>query len=108
MDYYNASSKTSPWIATGCLSVLKLAKEILRYESKNGASKSTYNFIGRLHYRDYAKWYFYKHGENALNKYGAFDNERVKWNRNDKYLKAWKNANTGIPIIDSFMKELNT
>ena len=61
MDYYNASSKTSPWIATGCLSVLKLAKEILRYESKNGASKSTYNFIGRLHYRDYAKWYFYKH-----------------------------------------------
>jgi deoxyribodipyrimidine photo-lyase len=32
----------------------------------------------------------------------------IKWENNPTYIKKWKNGETGIPIIDAAMKEMNT
>lgn len=35
-------------------------------------------------------------------------NYNIKWENNIKYFKAWKTGNTGIPIIDAGMRQMNT
>lgn len=31
----------------------------------------------------------------------------VKWETNEKHLKAWKEGMTGVPIVDAGMRQLN-
>ena len=42
-------------------------------------------------------------GENYNKKY-----DKIKWNHNKKHLDYWKVGNTGYPVVDACMKELNT
>ena len=34
--------------------------------------------------------------------------DAIKWNTNDKWLKAWQEGKTGYPIIDACMRQMNT
>jgi deoxyribodipyrimidine photo-lyase len=38
---------------------------------------------------------------------GNFQNRKVRWNRNYSFLKRWKEGNTGYPIVDAGMRQLN-
>lgn len=33
---------------------------------------------------------------------------KIRWHKNTKYLHAWKTGNTGFPIVDAGMRQLNT
>ena len=52
----------------------------------------------------YIAFYFPKvlKGENYNSKY-----DDIKWNTNKKIFEKWCNGNTGYPIIDAGMNELN-
>jgi len=91
------TSLLSAYIKFGCVSI----REVYY------AFKSNHAFIRQLHWRDfYAQvLYFYPDSlEHALKpKYN-----KIKWNYNDRWFNAWKNGETGFPIVDACMRQMNT
>lgn len=92
MDY--KTSYLSPYINLGIISIREVYKEGIINES----------FLRELYWRDfyYNILYFYPHivGNN-------FNKKKIKWNNNKSYFEKWKKGETGFPIIDACMKQLN-
>ncbi|MEO1515138.1 MAG: DASH family cryptochrome [Bacteroidota bacterium] len=102
----NYSSKFSPWLAQGCLSPKYVYRELKKYESKNGASKSTYGLFFELLWRDFFRLMGKKHG-NAIFKKGGIKGVADPRLQNDRHLlNLWKDGRTGVPFIDANMREL--
>jgi deoxyribodipyrimidine photo-lyase len=101
------SSKFSPWLAIGCLSVRQVYWEVKRYEHDRGANDSTYWLIFELLWRDYFRFMFKKYG-NQFFKAGGFKGEAPEVAPNqDELFEQWKAGQTGVPFIDANMRELN-
>ena len=96
-------TKLSPWIALGCLSTRKLYWETRKQE--NSIPKETLNGIMlELLRRDYFRFMLKKHN-NKFNKSPANEDEKKVV---DMLFTSWKEAKTGIPIIDATLNELNS
>jgi deoxyribodipyrimidine photo-lyase len=101
------SSKFSPWLSVGCLSVRQVYWEVKRYEHERGANDSTYWLILELLWRDYFRFMFKKYG-NQFFKAGGFKGEAPEVAANeDELFEKWKAGETGVPFIDANMRELN-
>lgn len=91
------TSQLSAFIKFGCLSI----REVYKAFHKNT------DFVRQLIWRDfYANilFSFPKVLGHALKpKYN-----KIKWSYNKRYLEAWKKGQTGFPIVDAGMRELNT
>lgn len=92
----------SPYNKFGCLSIREVYEAI---KSTKAGKKS--GIIGQLIWRDF----FYTLSSVNLSIYdysrnGVLD-RKIKWHTNKTYLDAWKNGETGFPIVDACMKELN-
>jgi deoxyribodipyrimidine photo-lyase len=90
------TSQLSAYIKFGCVSI----REVYH------AFKSNSSFIRQLYWRDfYAQvLYNYPHvlGHALKPKY-----DKIKWKYNERWYNAWKNGETGFPIIDAGMRQLN-
>ena len=56
LDGWENSSKLSPWLANGSLSVRQICFNLNHYEQKAGANESTYWLFFELLWRDYFQW----------------------------------------------------
>jgi deoxyribodipyrimidine photo-lyase len=99
------STKLSPWLAHGCVSARQIAVECKRYEVTVVANKSTYWLVFELVWRDFCKFFCYKHG-NQLFFPGGTIGKDVKWSHFAKNFDAWKHGKTGYPLVDANMREL--
>jgi deoxyribodipyrimidine photo-lyase len=100
------SSKLSPWIALGCLSVRKVYWEARKYERERGAGDSAYALIFELLWRDYFRFMFKKHG-NKFFAEGGFKGIPPERSPHEKALfEKWRAGRTGQPFIDANMTEL--
>ncbi len=101
------SSKFSPWLSMGSLSIRQVYWEVKRYEQERGANDSTYWLIFELLWRDYFRFMFKKYG-NQFFKVGGFKGEAPSVaNNQDELFEKWKTGQTGVPFIDANMRELN-
>lgn len=93
--FYN-TSLLSAYIKFGCLSIREIYK----------AFHSNSNFIRQLHWRDfYAQIiYFYPH---VINNSLKPNYDKIKWHNNKRLFHAWCSGNTGFPIVDASMRQLN-
>lgn len=65
------------------------------------------NLISQLFWRDFYYNLMDKDPNTLKSSYDPrYDN--VKWNYDNKLLKAWKDGNTGYPVVDACMRQLNT
>jgi deoxyribodipyrimidine photo-lyase len=103
----NYSSKFSPWLANGSLSVRKIFEEIKRFEEQVTKNISTYWLVLELIWRDYFKYVALKYG-NDLFKRGGIKRTKTELGQNGELFNAWRNGKTGIPFIDANMRELNS
>ena len=99
------STKLSPWLAHGCISPRYIAAECKRYEEERVANKSTYWVVFELLWRDFCKFFAYKHGDAIFYPSGTIGKHK-KWSTFEKNLKAWKEGKTGYPLVDANMREL--
>ncbi len=101
------SSKFSPWLANGSISPRQIYYQVKKYENEIKSNVSTYWLIFELIWRDFFTYVLLKYGNKLFYK-GSIkgDVPDIDDPKNEK-LKAWKNAQTGIPFIDANMKELN-
>ncbi|KAI0832344.1 DNA photolyase, FAD-binding/Cryptochrome [Trametes gibbosa] len=108
----DTTSRLSPYLAAGVISVRACIREALKASAKKKLDVSRDTGVGRwiqeLAWRD-----FYTHiialfprvsmGRPFQEKYA-----NVQWETNPEHLQAWKDGKTGVPIVDAAMRQART
>jgi deoxyribodipyrimidine photo-lyase len=97
-DFFDKNtSHLSAYIKFGCVSIREVYQEFSNIES----------FINELTWRE-----FFAHvldaypevvGQSYQKKF-----RKIKWSKNKSHFEKWKQGNTGVPIVDACMRELNS
>lgn len=95
-------SKLSPWIALGCISLRRVYWEVVKHQQLNNTQYG--NILLDLLWRDYFRFMFKKHGQKFI---ASKDDAEDIVVDNDSFFETWKNGETGVPIVDAIMHELN-
>ncbi|WP_444996007.1 cryptochrome/photolyase family protein [Aliikangiella sp. IMCC44359] len=99
----NGTSQLSAALAIGAISV-KRCYETAKQSSPQNAQCWINELVWRDFYRSVA-WHFPRvvkgHAFNPIE-------SKLLWSKSAKHLKQWKNAETGIPIVDAAIKQLIT
>ena len=92
------STRLAPWLAHGCLSARQVHDAVRAWQATHGASDSSEWVIVELLWRDYFHW--------AARQEGAalYGHQRLP-PVDDAFLR-WCRGRTGVPLIDSAMREL--
>jgi deoxyribodipyrimidine photo-lyase len=95
-DLNKKTSELSASIKFGCLSIREVYKAL---HSKTG-------LIRQLYWRDFYSNVMYNFprvlGHSLKPKY-----DKIKWHHNERWFKAWCDGQTGFPIIDAGMRQMN-
>lgn len=105
LDKWDASSKFSPWLANGCLSVREVAESISDYERTVTSNDSTYWLWFELLWREYYYWYALKHGANLFRRDGVQRKKRPSTFYGHRFM-AWCQGNTEYPLVNAAMNQL--
>lgn len=96
----HGTTQLSPHNKFGTLSVREFYAEII----KNFGEE--HGLIKELYWRDFFTYVAFHHphvfGESFYKKYDA-----IRWSQNQKHFDAWCAGQTGFPIVDAGMRELN-
>ena len=104
MDY---STKFSPWLSNGCLSVRSVTARLREYEKDIESNDSTYWIYFELLWREYYQWYAHKH-QSALFTFKGISASNPKTSFYPQRYQKWCHGNTPFPIINALMNQLNT
>ncbi|WP_428328757.1 DASH family cryptochrome [Mucilaginibacter sp.] len=99
------SSKLSPWIALGCISLRQVYWEVTKHQQLNNINCT--GLLLDLLWRDYFRFMFKKHGQKFIITSDAADEPSEFAANQDELFENWKNGQTGVPIVDAIMHELN-
>ncbi|MDB5122533.1 MAG: deoxyribodipyrimidine photolyase [Mucilaginibacter sp.] len=95
-------SMLSPWLAMGCLSMRKVYWEVITHQPAYGNL-----LILDLLWRDYFRFMFKKHGQKFIAaKETSAASPHLAANQEELF-EAWKTGETGVPLVDAIMHELN-
>ena len=98
----NGTSKLSPYLKFGQISVHKIMKKCLEIKNKKIGFRKYINELGWREFCHSLLHNFPQMEKNNLRK----DFDKFKWNINNNLLKKWKKGLTGYPIVDAGMREL--
>lgn len=99
------STKFSPYLSLGILSVKEIIFEINKYEEKKIKNSSTYWVKFELLWREYCKWVSLKFGNKVFLKTGIND-KKIYENYNEEFYKKFISGQTGYYLIDAGINEL--
>ncbi|CAD7971109.1 unnamed protein product [Amoebophrya sp. A120] len=103
------STKFSLSLSTGCVSPRTILHELAKYEIDRFRNDSTYWIVFELLWRDFLHFAIRKFHEKFFDE-GGITGKLRSWEsctlRRDRNYLAWCKGETGIPFIDSAMKEL--
>lgn len=102
---FEFSSKFSPFLARGCISVRHIYELLKKYESEVEKNESTYWLYFEFLWRDYFKWVALQKGKKLFFKNGWSGRDQG-FIFNKESFERWRFGNTDEPLINAFMKEL--
>ena len=95
-DLSHSTSELSAYIKFGCVSIREVYKTF----------RTKHDFIRQLFWRDFYANILYSFpyvlGSNLKQKYN-----KIKWHHNERWFKKWCQGETGFPIVDAGMRQLN-
>jgi deoxyribodipyrimidine photo-lyase len=96
-------SRLSPYLAWGNLSIRMVYQRCVSEMRKTKNTRNHLAFLSRL------KWHCHfiqKFESDCSYEYNCINKgfEHMQWQRNEEFLKAWKEGRTGIPIVDANMR----
>jgi deoxyribodipyrimidine photo-lyase len=100
------SSKLSPWIAFGCISLRQVYWEVTRHQHSNNLNRNNLLMLELL-WRDYFRFMFKKHGQKFIAAKNLQEEEITIAPNQDELFENWKNGETNVPLVDAIMHELN-
>jgi deoxyribodipyrimidine photo-lyase len=98
----NLSSKLSPWIALGCISLRHVYWKVIKHSNTPYANSLLLDLL----WRDYFRFMFKKHGQKFIAAKNQDDISALTIHQ-DELFESWKNGETGISLVDAIMHELN-
>ncbi|MFT3741508.1 MAG: deoxyribodipyrimidine photo-lyase [Gammaproteobacteria bacterium] len=98
------TSKLSPYLTAGMISAKQCFKSALQYQSNEGAQ----TWMSELIWREFYKHLLAKVPRLSMNKPYQLKTLRLPWQDDEQALQAWQQGQTGVPIIDAAMRQLNT
>ena len=100
------SSKFSPWLANGSVSVKYIFKSLKEYEKEVEKNDSTYWLYFELIWRDFFKYVSMQHKDKFFNKDGIYGEDK-EWSDDQDILLNWINGKTKEPFVNANMIELS-
>ena len=94
----NGTSRLSPYLRFGLVGYRKIVKKALSAEDKT--------FLNELIWREFYKVILFHFPESA---HEAFKKkyDRIEWRNDEKEYEKWTKGQTGYPIVDAGMRQLN-
>ena len=105
LEGWENSTKLSPWINYGCLSVRQVMQHIKRYEQTVESNKSTESLYLELLWRDYFQWVHFKVGAKMYQFKGLVESAPLTSFYPERF-KKWCLGNTPYPLVNACMNEL--
>lgn len=104
----NSTSQLSPYLAVGAISARQCYQAAINQQQFNGYNDGIDQWISELVWRE-----FYKHimvGFEHVSKNKAFkqETETLPWRHDQDDFERWCNGQTGFPLVDAAMRQLNT
>jgi len=97
--YLNSTSKIGPYLRFGSVSIRKIVSGLLK-----GFKEDT--FLKELIWREFFMQILYHFPHTAKDSFKS-KYDKIVWLNDEKAFELWKNGNTGYPLIDAGMNELN-
>jgi len=94
----NSTSKLGPYLRFGTVSVRKIVSRLLKFKDQT--------FLNELIWREFFMQILF-HFPHTAKKSFKPKYDKIIWLNNPKLFEAWKNGETGFPLVDAGMKELN-
>lgn len=105
LDGWENSSKLSPWLNHGCLSLRRLTQALRQYEKDNGSNESTQWLFFELLWREYFQWLALAQGDRLYALKGIVDKPQHGCLHPERYQK-WCHGNTPWPLVNACMRQL--
>ena len=101
------STRFSAWLSMGCLSPKMIYQRLKNYEHQYGENESTYWIFFELMWRDYFRLVGKKYNNKIFQKSGIRGIPPKNGIEDKELFAKWSGAQTGVPIVDANMTELN-
>ena len=104
----DGTSRISPYLALGVISFKYCLLEALKvnnFELTSG-HKGLVKWVDELIWREFYRNIMFSFPKVSMNKPFQDFTNKIEWRLSESELNAWKNGETGIPIIDAAMKQL--
>jgi deoxyribodipyrimidine photo-lyase len=102
-----AVSRMSPYVAVGAIGIREVygvASEV--YESTHGSERRNVDkYRYELSWREQNYHLLYYNPDLAVSNYKSFPNE-IAWRNDDDDFEAWRRGETGYPLVDAGMRQL--
>lgn len=107
------TSCISPYLALGIISVRQCIQILLNSTPHHNLSQITENngamtWLSELIWRDFYKMICFNFPQISRNQPFKAKTNRLEWSENKAHLLAWQQGQTGVPIVDAAMRQLNT
>jgi deoxyribodipyrimidine photo-lyase len=99
------SSKFSPYLALGSLSVRRIWQTVLDEEALHGADDGSEWMKQELLWREFFLWTAQRHGANFAAP-GGLQNRQIEWIEDRPLFERWCRGRSGHPLIDAQLNEL--
>lgn len=99
------TSRLSPYLKTGVLSAAQVYHAVYPLFEKGDEAALT--FMKELAWRDFYAM-IHHHFDDLNNQEFQEKYRTLSWNEDDELLERWKEGQTGFPLIDAAMRQLNT
>jgi deoxyribodipyrimidine photo-lyase len=104
----HAVSRMSPYLATGAIGIRELwagASDV--YDAVTGGERRNVDkYRYELSWREQMYHLLYYNPDLAVSNYKSFPNE-IAWRESDAEFEAWTRGETGYPLVDAGMRQLN-
>lgn len=101
------TSLLSPYLANGVLSGVQCWTAALPHQASALADQGVSTWIKELAWRDFYIHILYHFPRISMDRAFKPETEALVWNTPGDHFEAWKAGNTGIPIVDAAMRQLN-
>lgn len=98
-----ATSKLSPYLRFGLISIRECASEVWNRDSAGAET-----WAKELIWREFYAQILYHFPEVVTQDFQTKFRDRLEWSNNKAHFKRWCDGETGYPFVDAAMREINT
>ncbi|WP_417518517.1 deoxyribodipyrimidine photo-lyase [Marinobacter sp.] len=103
----DGTSQLSPYLANGVLSGRQCLIAGRQAQGMGGNQEGLVTWINEIAWRDFYIHTLYHCPRVSMHRAFKPETEALKWNDPGEHFEAWKSGNTGIPLVDAAMRQLN-